>query len=373
MFGGWQENRHGPIGLDLGARTLRLLQLERVGQGFRVAACASQTLPAELPQGPALVPTLTPILKQLLKSAPFKGKSVVGCIPSSGMQCKSLRLPPMPPSELASAVEWEAADRLRLTPDSASVRFFDAGEVRQGDEARREIVALAVSNEAIQTHLDLLLAAGLEPLAIDAAPAALARSLCRAQQDRRDEDAASAVAEIGYSGTRVIIARNGRVIFFKIIDIGGKAFDKAAAEFLRLSPAEAFEARRKPVETRSDDDKEGDDQQRSAAPVERAVHESVRGPATELGKEIALCLRYHSVTFRGRKPETLMLAGGEAQPRLAQVLAHEAGVSIEMAQPLTGIDPGNSGLNAAEPHAQWSLSMGLAMRQVKAAHERGAA
>jgi type IV pilus assembly protein PilM len=371
VFGGWHDNRHGPIGLDLGARSLRLMQLERIGQGVRVAACASQTLPAELPVGPALVPTLAPIVKQLLKSAPFKGRFVVGCIPSTAIQCKSLRLPPMPPSDLASAVEWEAADRLRLTPDSASVRFFDAGEVRQGDEARREIVALAASNEAIKTHLDLLLASGLEPLAIDAAPAALARALCGAQKDRRDEDPASAVAEVGYSGTRVVIARNGRVIFFKIIDIGGKAFDKAAADFLRLSPSEAYDARRKPVEPRASEDET--QQQQPAAPVERAMHESMRGPATELGKEIALCLRYHSVTFRGRKPETLMLGGGEAQPRLAQVLAHEAGVTVEMAQPFAGIDPGNSGLKSDEPHAPWALSLGLAMRQVKTAHERGAA
>src|SRR5205814_7718440 len=47
-------------------------------------------------------------------------------------------------------------------------------------------------------------------------------------------------------------------------------------------------------------------------PVAQAVFDATRGTMEELGREIALCLRYYSVTFRGQRPTRVKLIGGEA-------------------------------------------------------------
>jgi hypothetical protein len=51
------------------------------------------------------------------------------------------------------------------------------------------------------------------------------------------------------------------------------------------------------------------------------VFDATRSTMEELGREIGLCLRYYSVTFRGQRPNKLRLLGGEAaDPMLLGVL-----------------------------------------------------
>ena len=131
---------HTPIGIDVGTHRLRAIQLAGSPQSRRVIAAASVVLPANLPlHGPQRVSGLSAILTQLLKQNSFRGREVVSCLPVTQMQYKNLRVPRMPDEELATAVAWEARDRLQLGNKQACIQFFNAGEVRQGEELRRHI------------------------------------------------------------------------------------------------------------------------------------------------------------------------------------------------------------------------------------------
>jgi len=101
-----------PIGLDIGSTALRMLQLRGAGDGLAVAAAGRCELPADLkadsPERPAV---LIEAIKQLLASAPFEGRRIVLAFPDVDVQYKNIRMPSMPPNELAQAVRWEAAER----------------------------------------------------------------------------------------------------------------------------------------------------------------------------------------------------------------------------------------------------------------------
>ena len=59
----------------------------------------------------------------------------------------------------------------------------------------------------------------------------------------------------------------------------------------------------------------------------------------ELAREISLCFRYYTVTFRGRHVDRVIFAGGEAYENiLLNVLRRQLAVDVEVAQPLRGFD-----------------------------------
>ncbi|MEX0777599.1 MAG: pilus assembly protein PilM [Phycisphaeraceae bacterium] len=370
MFGGLFERGRCPIGVDLGSHTLRLLQLSRRGERLVALAAACADVPANLPaHGAARTEALAQTLRDMLDSGGFSGRQAVSCLPPADVHYKNLRLPPMPAEELAQAVKWEASDRLKLTDGQGQVQFFDAGEVRQGEDLREEIILLAAGAAQVEAHMQVLLQAGLQPVAIDAAPSALARTLTL-DDDADAEAPARLLLDVGYSTSKALIVRHGRVLFFKLIDIGASHFDQTVAQRLTLPVAEAAQMRRKLA-----GDTPGRPGESDEAPaffgssrresVERAVFEAMRPTAGELAREVALCVRYYSVTFRGRRPEQLLLGGGQAyDPHLLRVLAEDAGLSVAPARPLAGIDVSRVPIlhQASGTLSQWMTATGLSLR-----------
>lgn len=376
MWSAFRSRGGGPIGLDVGAFSLKMLQLERRGAGWAATAALSRVLPDDLPaEGAQRTAALGRIIRDMLREGRFQGRQVVSCLPATGLQYKNLRLPKMPPDELRSAVQWEATDRLRLGADM-SLQYFDAGEVRQGEDLRQEIILLAAPSRLVQEHLQMLLDGGLTPLAIDAVPSALARAMDPAREADL-ESPAKLVLDVGSSSTKVLVVRHGRVLFFKLIEVGGRTLDETVAQHLSLPLNDAAEVRRRLQHPHAADEGDpvlfGSTRRQS---VERAVFEAMRVKIGELAREIGLCLRYYSVTFRGHRPNDGLLIGGEAnEPQIAKILTAELGLRVEPARPLDQVDLSATPIlaEADRPLSDWAVAVGLAMRTAERAVKRGAA
>ena len=93
------------------------------------------------------------------------------------------------------------------------------------------------------------------------------------------------------------------------------------------------------------------------ADVTRAVFDAIRPVIENLGQEIALCARYCSVTFRGKKTEMAHVFGGEAREMVIPMLEETLGVPVKTVHPgeslESGDDPGLSG--------DWVVALGLSL------------
>lgn len=373
MFGGIFSfsGFSGTIGVDFGDRSIRLIQLAPQGEGWRVMAAACVEAPPG--EGEAHRESVADLLREALEQAPFKGRRVVSSLSASSMNYKNVRLPQMPADELRAAVEWEASDRFNT--ENSAIEFYDAGEVRHGDEMRREVILLAAERKLIDDHLNILTAAGLSPVAIDAAPGALSRCLTPRVEDTTDAQA-KVIIDVGYASTKVLLSRNGRVIFFKLIPVGGRQLNETVAHHLNMSIDDAAEVRHR-ISTQAADEADkplfGSSRRET---VQRAVYEATRATVEELSKEIGLCLRYFSVTFRGRRPESACLVGGESRaPHIAELLSEHAGVAITPAPIFDAIDITDVGgvIPAPAELPDWAGAIGLALRGEQRASKRGAA
>ena len=98
--------------------------------------------------------------------------------------------------------------------------------------------------------------------------------------------------------------------------------------------------------------------------VQSAVYDAIRPELETLAREISLCIRYFSVTFRGRRADRVYLLGGEATPMLASELGERLQMPIEPADPLSRIEwheeaaYGRDQLTGPE----WVIALGLSVK-----------
>ncbi|MBI1367442.1 MAG: hypothetical protein GC162_02185 [Planctomycetes bacterium] len=368
MAGKWFAKKVMPIGLDLGASSVKMVQFASGSNGLYIAAAARYDLPPQaMREGPERFAALQTAVGELYASAPFTGRQVVSLLPDAVVQYKNVRMPMMPPDELASAVQFEANDRFNSANGPAAVQHVIAGEVHQGDETRLEVMLMAAPQATIDAYMNVFTENNLHPMALDVAPTALARCFGQGARRESDADTVRVLVDLGYASSKVLIMRGHQIAFYKGIDLGGRAINDAVAAHLKITPADAATLRRKKMlglfDAASEDPKLFGSTRRED--VDRALNDAVRPVLDDLAKEIGLCQRYHSVTFRGARSGEVHLCGGEAyDTQIASVISERLEVQTTVAEPLARIDLGDCKLMIERRGAmpEWAAAAGLALR-----------
>jgi type IV pilus assembly protein PilM len=352
--------KHGPIGLDIGASSIKMLQLADVqGQPTILAAEHRQIVGghAERPE------FIRAAISGALRLKHFRGRDVALSLGSGEFQMKNVRLPRMPAAELAAAVAFEAQERFGFGGSAAQIRHIPVGEVRHGEEVKEEVIVLAAHDEVVDQRLAMLDSLKLRAVAIDIAPRAVALSFSRFLRREEDANSINVFLDVGYRGTSVVFLRGMEIAFLKLLDIGGQILNQAVATALGISEKEAGALRLR-IMRESSGRRESD---------RDAVHEEIKASATDavrpcldrLIRDLLLCLRYFAVTFRGRRPESLTLAGGEAhEPLLARTIMESVEIPCIIGSPLRGM--GGLGLIGGREcrslQPAWAVAAGLALR-----------
>jgi type IV pilus assembly protein PilM len=357
-----------PIGLDLGLDSIKMLQLEVLRKSsapdaapaeLRVVAAGKQTLPEEArlnPQRRAIVSA--EIIQRMLSQQPFVGKRVVATLPREIVHVKNLRLPVMPLGEIEAAVLKEAGSLFQFDINEAAVQFLSAGEVRQGNQTQQEVIVLAVKRAQIDQYLEQLEKCSVVVASLDTEITGLFRAFERFIRRVEDQQEVQMLVDIGAQRTQVIISRGRNVSFCKVLEIGGLHLLDAVGRKLGITLDEAKALRQRLLESGAAVDGKSRD------PVRQAVFDATRSVAEELGRELAMCLRYYSVAFRGHRPSRVRLVGGEAaDPQLHAIFKSSLSVAVEAARPLFSVDCGQ--MRASDRGGAmsiWALAMGLGLR-----------
>ena len=352
-----------PIGIDVGLSGVRVLQLQTHGGQLSVRAAGKSSFPTTLRREEERQEFTVDAVRDILKSHRFKGRQVVIAVPSHEMHFKSFRVPRMPADELANAVMFEAEERFAFEGDNAEYRFIDAGEIRQGQETRQEIISFGCSGQALRGHLNVFSKLGLVCNAIDVGPCALARCFHQIETDSEPQGQAHVYADIGEHATRVITTIDERIVFIKSVAVGGQQLSEMTARALNLSHTDAAQLRRDILNYHFDAGSRGSSHVQSE--ILESAFAAIRPGIEQLGKEIGLCLRYYAVTFRGIRPHELVCVGGQSyDPQLLQSLTEMTGVQAVKGSPLADID--TQGVFAENERRggllEWATAAGLSMR-----------
>lgn len=408
MFARRFSTSAGPIGVDFGARGVKMLQLRAAGDRLTVVGAARVDAPltewvapkstssagaapgvAAPPKDhhvepiraasppPSADPLLIEQLLTAMSAGGFHGRRCIVSLAREDVSVQSVRLPKMPDEELKQTAMWEASQRCGFDRNAMEVDFIRTGATLQSGENREEVILVAASHAAIHARLEPLLAIGLRPMAVDAGFAALVRTFSRQARREVDQSVVRAVVEIGFGGATILILRGDQIAFCKPVAIGGRHFNQAVAEHLQIDEKAAGDLRAARIavqenercKTSVDNGISGEGAlAKPDAATDRAVYDAVRPLISNLVKEITLCLRYYGVTFRGHPPECVILTGGDGlEPHLADVMSKSCKTPVVFDDPLgtLGRMIGNiqSTMNRTPGSAAcWAVAAGLALR-----------
>jgi len=385
------------VGIDFGARGVKLLQLRQSPGKLTVLGAAKLDIPLtsvpnlpkagdrpangtaapKLPAVPAKAPLpmssepsrdgerLGQQLREVIESGGFKGNRCVVSLAREDVCVQSIRLPRMPDDELRQTAAWEASQRFGFERTAMEVDFIRTGAVAsagQGQDNREEVILVATPHVALNARLEGILQAGLRPVAVETCFTAAVRALSRKVRREADRNTIRAIVEIGSSGSVVLITRGDQIAFCKPIGIGGNSLNRAVAEHLQMDESAAAELRGARITAAATGQTIHD------LATDRAVFEAVRPLMGDLVKEVTLCLRYYGVTFRGSPPEVIILTGGDGlEPRLGEIMNKSCKIAVaydDATATLTGlITDIRNHLNRAPGQAgSWAVAAGLSLR-----------
>lgn len=344
-----------PIGLDIGHSSLKLVQL--VLHEDRPKVLAARRVPVGT--GAGCDPreqdrAVVTALRRVLADGQFRGRHVVSALPIDKIRITSLRLAETETDQVDKVLRREAADRFDLDPAKDAIDYLLAGTVRQGDEVKNEYILFAIDNETVDAHIRLLEEAGLIPTALDAPPCALFRAFDRTMRRQEDRERTIIFIDVGYRYTTVVFGRGGEICFIKQIAIGMAQFNDEVASVLGLPAPEAESFRLRLQKEESLD-----------AATRRLLVDALNVTAEQLAGEVSLCLRYYTVTFRGKPVERAVLAGGGASEQvLRDVLRRHLSVEVEVAEPLRGfeLERDRIDIGGANGFADLALAVGLSLK-----------
>lgn len=344
-----------PIGLDIGHNSLKMVQLALGEDHIRVVAARKAPLDVEwIPEGPERERAEALAVRRLLADGQFRSRDVVSALPIDKLKITSLRLSASEMPQADRILRKEAAERFGLDPQKDAIDYIHVGSVHQGDDVKDEHILFAADSETIISHIRVLEGAGLTPVGIEAPPCALFRSFDRTMRRQEDRERTIIFIDVGYRFTTVVFGRSSEICFVKQIPIGVGQFTEEVAAALEIAPADAESLRLRllrdePIE----------------AATRRPIVDALNVTAEQLVSELSLCLRYYTVTFRGKRVERAVVAGGGAYEQvLRDALRRHLSVGVEVAEPLRGFALEGGGIDDSHggEFADLALAVGLSLK-----------
>ena len=165
------------VGIDIGSSTIKAIELEQAGNGWRLANAAVQTTPPESCRDGVLtnVFDVSQTLRRLLRSANIKSTSAVAAISGSQVIVRQCQFPKMTEAALRKSIRYEASKYISASMEDSIVEFEIMGDVEGTDQMN--VMLVAAPREMVDSRVSVLEAAGLEPISLDIEAFALIRAL----------------------------------------------------------------------------------------------------------------------------------------------------------------------------------------------------
>lgn len=334
------------VGLDIGSKTIKIIELAREGEGWRLRASGVvgyEGITPDKANTDKELMHLAQAIRRLHKEAKISSKEVAVAIPESQVYTRSIKFPLLTDAEVASAVKWEAEQYIPIPLNEAVVQH-QIIEKRE-DATPPEVVVLLVAapRSIVESYQKVVQLAGLTLISAETELMALVRSLA-------PPDATVLIADFGARSTNIAISKKGQLTFSRSVATAGEAFTRAVAQSLGIEKKQAEEYKRT--------------YGLSGTKLEGKVKIALDPVFRMVADEIRKAIQFYQVEERGDSPQSLILSGGTVgMPEVVSALTKHLGLEVIVGNPFSKIivDP-EAAKTLAEYAPLYSIAVGLAMR-----------
>jgi type IV pilus assembly protein PilM len=233
--------------VDIGSSLIKVVEARPGKGGVEIAALGVGPTPPGAVENDIVVDpqALGHAIRQLLAESGIKCKRCVSAVSGqSSVVVRIIEVPKMTKQELGETMKWEIE---RHVPFSANEILMDFQPIeRPGaapDDQSMEVLLAVAQQEVVNTHVDALFAAGLDPVAIDVEPLAVCRSLIDLSGDGEGAQTV-AVINIGAETTDLGVFREGILAFPRTVPLAGDAVTRAISDTLNIPIEQAERLKR---------------------------------------------------------------------------------------------------------------------------------
>jgi len=345
-----------PIGVDFAAQRLNMVQTAPSPDGPVLRAALSLPYPlerAQLLEEPRL---LKQFVRDALHAAPFAGRRVVSVLAPSEVRILPLTVHVPSGQTEPQAVAKAVREQLGATAAASVVDYYQVRSVEAAGPEKQVLAAVAASANVL-AYLETLRGAGLEPVALDIGPAAIARLLAAMQEDF---DQSVLLINFGASKSYLTVIWGRRLMLDREIDFGEMQLVDRLSRALGLSAEVALALLREHgIGTPA-----GAPHQAGAAPdIGRTVREILYQEFAALAEELVRTQVYVASRTRGSAISRVYLNGSVARYRHIQERVEElVHLPVELLDPLKAFEGAALSSPVGSDTHGIALATGLALR-----------
>ena len=350
------------IGLDIGTNAVTVAEV-RAGDPPRLVMFGQVALGRETMREGEVADdaAVTEAVGRLREEVGLKRAAVRLGLASPRVVVRQIEMPQMSRDELASALQFQAAELIPIPLEDAVLDFAILGPASPGDsgEPRMHVLLAAVQEATVLRLVAAVEAGGLQVSAVDLVPLALIRPLARTARDlaligagvggdpsasehgggvalAEHAPGAEGIVSFGGGVTAIAVHEVGVPRFVRVLGTGGRELTDAIATELDLPPETAEALKRQLGATGHDE-------------LVARARQSIERPLSVLLDEVRSSIDYYRNQPDSSPLLRIVTTGGAAQlPGLTERLSALVGVPVEPARPRELVALGDIGFTEEE-------------------------
>lgn len=170
------RTKYSPIGIDIGTRSINVVQLRGASDGIAIHDADIVNLSADDLVREEVIVT---VLSDMMKCNNFKGKDVVYRMPPSQVSIVPVKISKRENETIEQAILRESKDYIPYPVTEAVMDYLPLKSMEEGDGKSSKVLLIFARREDVLKHLHMLKKAGFRVHAIDIGPNAVNRTIKR--------------------------------------------------------------------------------------------------------------------------------------------------------------------------------------------------
>ncbi|TWI07938.1 pilus assembly protein PilM [Aerolutibacter ruishenii] len=338
------------VGVDISSTAVKLLQLSRAGNRYRVEHYAVEPLPpnAVVEKNIVEVEAVGEAIKRAVARSGTRVKFAAAAVAGSSVITKIIPMPAdLDEDDLESQVELEAVNYVPYPIEEVNLDFEVLGPMPNSPDSVQVLLA-ASRAENVEVRSSALELGGLTPKVMDVEAFAVENAFALiADQLKTPRDGLVALIDSGATMTTLNVLRNGRTIYSREQVFGGKQLTDEVMRRYGLSYEEAGLAKRQ-------------------GGLPESYEAEVLEPFKEaMVQQISRLLQFFYAGSEFNRVDQIVIAGGGASIQgIAQMVEEQLGVPTSVANPLAQmtLGPRVQAHALAQDAPALMIACGLALR-----------
>ena len=336
------------VGLDVGSAALKMVSLQAAGRGgYQVETAATAPLPSgSIVDGVIAKPdAVGDAIREMFESNGIKETKVATSVSGHAVIVKKISLPATTPQEVKESIQWEAEQYIPFDIADVYLDYHLLGPSASGKES--EVILVAAKRETIDSHGDIIMMSGKNPVIMDIDAFAL-HNAYEVNYEPRDESVV-ALLNIGASIMNVNIATGRNFVFTRDIGMGGNYY----TEYIQRDLGVSYE--------------DAEQYKQGGAPEElRLTVSSVIQSVSEiLALEVQKTFDYFRTASEFDELQNIYISGGASRTEgLREYLQETFQVPVNYLNPFERVRVNGASLSGRgeDQGAEYAVAVGLALR-----------